>query len=117
MAGTTTGTALLALGGAITAATTSLAAAAAALLHLLLLLLGQRLGLLQPLHQEEQFAPIGGAGNPQRLVVQHLQRQQIVGTDDARRAEVGHDGGREADALEPLGDDAHFGIVWLTKNK
>ena len=49
--------------------------------------------------------------------VQHLQRQQIVGTDDARRAEVGHDGGREADALEPLGDDAHFGIVWLTKNK
>ena len=114
MASTTTSTALLALGGAITAATTSLAAAAA-LLHLLLL--GQRLGLLQPLHQKEEFAPIGGAGNAQRLVVQHLQRQQIVGTDDARRAEVGHDGGREADALEPLGDDAHFGIVWLTKNK
>lgn len=111
MAGTTTGAALLALGGAITAATTSLAAAAA-LLHLLLLLLGQRLGLLQPLHQKEKFAPIGGAGNAQRLVVQHLQRQQIVGTDDARRAEVGHDGGREADALEPLGDDAHFGILF-----
>ena len=110
MAGTTTGTALLALGGAITAATTSLAAAA--LLRLLLLLLGQRLGLLQPLHQKEKFAPIGGAGNAQRLVVQHLQRQQIVGTDDARRAEVGHDGGREADALEPLGDDAHFGILF-----
>jgi len=73
------------------------------LLHLLLL----GLGLLQPLDQKEELAPIGRVGHPQGLVVHDLQVQEVGGPDDAGGAEVGNDGRGEADALEPLGDDAH----------
>ena len=72
----------------------------------LLLLLGL-LSLLQSLHQKEELAPIGRIGDPQRLVVHHLQFEEVGGLDDARGAEVGHHRRGEADALEPLLDDAH----------
>jgi len=44
--------------------------------------------------------------------VHHLQLQQGRRRDDAGGAEIGHDGGREADALEPGLDDSH--LLFLT---
>ena len=58
----------------------------------------------------KELAPIGRFGHAQRLVVQHLQFEEVGGFDDSGGAKVGHHGRREADALEPLLDDSHGSV-------